>query len=61
MISVFAMAESQLLPVKRWDMSEVLLSQGSCRMGRAEFKLLWLISESVDSLTGRLLAVKSWV
>lgn len=26
-ISVFAMAESQLLPVKRWDMSEVLLFQ----------------------------------
>lgn len=61
MISVFAMAESQLLPVKRWDMSEVLLFQGTCKMGRAKFKLLWLISESVDSLTGRLLAVKSWI
>lgn len=44
-ISVFAMAESQLLPVKMRDMLEVLLFQGTCKMGRAKFKLLWLISE----------------
>lgn len=58
-VSVFAMAEFQLLPVKRWRMLEVLLFQGTCRMGRAKFKLLWLISESVDNLTGRFLAAKS--
>lgn len=51
-IPVFAVAESQLLPVKRWDMSGVLLFQGTCKMGKAKFKLLWLISESVDNLTG---------
>lgn len=60
-ISVFATAESQLLPVKRWDVSEVLLFQGTCKIGRAEIKLLWLVSESVSNLTGRLLAVKSWI
>lgn len=55
------MAESQLLPGKGWGMSEVLLLQGTCKVRRAKFKLLWLVSESVDNLAGRLLAVKSWI
>lgn len=28
-----------------------LLFQSACKMGRAKFKLVWFVSESVDNLT----------
>lgn len=40
-------------------MSKGLLFQSTCKMGRAKFKLLWFVSESVENLTGKLLGVNS--